>query len=257
MSRAGKEAAAIVLDCHDYGESDRIVIFFCQGLGRMTGIAKGAKRSQKRFVNKLEIFSSLFLHYTESKNGNLAFIAEAELVESFLSLRQNASLFIVATAMRESVLIATHDLEGDDGIFDLLQWGLHSLESQQPAMTVLTFFQIKFLEQIGYRPNLESCLQCKQPFVGATRYGFDSRQGSLLCQHCQGTKSDSTIFPLFPGTIKILESAQNQPLHRLHRLHLSGSGICESLSFLYHYQRHLLQQDIYSLKILSDAHWQI
>lgn len=255
MSESSKESAAIVLDCHDHGESDLIITFYCQGIGRMTGIAKGAKRSQKRFVNKLELFSSLSLRYTQAKTSNLAFIVEAELLESFLRLRQSMPLYMAATVIRELTLAATRDLEGDDGLFSLLQWALQALDSQRPALTVLVLFQIKFFELIGYRPNLGSCLRCDQPFGAVRDYGFDSRAGSIVCRPCQGELGQAAIVPLSRGTIKFLDSAQNQPLGRLHRLHLSRSGLHEALSLLYHYGRHLLQREIYSLKSLSDAHW--
>ncbi|MDO8947162.1 MAG: DNA repair protein RecO [Desulfocapsaceae bacterium] len=254
MSESSKESAAIVLDCQDHGESDQIVTFYCQNIGRMTGIAKGAKRSQKRFVNKLELFSLLSIRYTESRSGNLAFINEAELVESFIRLRQSMSLYLAATVVRELTLVATRDLEGDDGFFSLLQWGLQALDSRRPALTVLVFFQIKFYEQIGYRPNLGCCVHCNQPFNATQEYGFDSRAGGIVCRGCQGERGPATL-PLARGTIKILQSAQNQPLDRLHRLHLSGSGLREALSLLYQYGRHLLQREICSLKVLSDAQW--
>jgi DNA repair protein RecO (recombination protein O) len=257
MPRTREKVAAIVLDGRDYGESDQIVTFFCQELGRMSGIAKGAKRSQKRFVNKLELFSSLSLHYSVSRQGNLAFIAEAELVDSFLNLRKNPHLFLIASVMRELIMAATRDLEGDDGIFALFEWGLQSLQARQPALTILSFFQIRFLEKIGYRPHLHSCCQCKQPFRETIRYSFDNRHGGLVCEQCQDQEMTPLAKPLSPGTIKILEAAQNCPLHRLHRLHLSGFSVGESLSFLHRYQQHLLQRDICSLKLLGEASWQI
>lgn len=256
MSESSKESAAIVLDCRDHGESDLIVTFFCQGIGRMTGIAKGAKRSQKRFVNKLELFSSLFLRYTEAKNSNMAFIVEAELLESFLSLRQNMPLYMAATVIRELTLVSTRDLEGDNGLFSLLLWTLESLVTRRPTMTIVALFQLKFFEQIGYRPNFSSCLRCNQPFDTAQDYGFESRAGSIICSRCQQRQRQASIMPLARGTIKFLESAQNQPLDRLPRLHLSRPALHEALALLYQYGRHLLQREIYSLKTLSDGHWQ-
>jgi len=311
MSPTSKEIAAIVLDCQDHGESDQIVTFFCEDIGRMTGIAKGAKRSQKRFVNKLELFSSLRLRYTESRRSNLVFIVEAELVDSFLRLRQNTSLYMAATVIRELTLSATRDLEGDDGFFALLQWGLRTMDGQRlhasrdvkyrkrpplngcscalsgaapkisrppligvpgrrplvphfrseghsslpvqlSVMNILALFQIKFFEQIGYRPNLDSCLRCHQPFSVAHEYGFDSRGGGIVCGRCQNEQGQSSVLPISRGTIKILASAQDQPLHRLHCLQLSGSGLREALSLLTHYGHHLLQREICSLKPFSD-----
>jgi len=255
MSEPGKESAAIVLDCYDHGEADQIVTFYSRDSGRMTGIAKGAKRSQKRFVNKLELFSLLSIRYTEPRRGNMVFIVEAELLESFIRLRQSMPLYMAATVIRELTLVATRELDGDDGFFSLLHWALQSLETGRPAMTVLALFQIKFFEQIGYRPNLSSCLRCNQPFGAIRGYGFDSRAGSIVCRCCQTEREQAPVLPLSQGTIKILASAQNQPLNRLHRLHLSGSSLHEALSLLYHYGRHLLQREICSLKLLRDVHW--
>jgi DNA repair protein RecO (recombination protein O) len=258
MSGLSKESAAIVLDCYDHGESDRIVTFFCQDIGRMTGIAKGAKRSQKRFVNKLELFSLLSVRYTESYTSNLAFIVEAELVESFLRLRQNMSLYVAATVIRELTLAATREMEGDDGIFSLLRWGLQSLDAGRGginALTVLALYQIKFFERIGYRPHLGSCLRCNQPLAADQDYGFDSRRGGLVCKGCQGEGNGGIVTHLSQGTIKILRSAQDQPLDRLHRLQLSALGAREALALLHYYGRHLLQREICSLKLLSDADW--
>ncbi|MCP4714472.1 MAG: DNA repair protein RecO, partial [Deltaproteobacteria bacterium] len=48
---------AIVLQTIDYAEYDRIVSLYTKDYGRIRGIAKGAKRSQKRFGGTLEPFT--------------------------------------------------------------------------------------------------------------------------------------------------------------------------------------------------------
>ena len=68
------ESGAIVLDTTDHGESDLIVTLFCQESGRVTAIAKGAKRSKKRFVNKLEFFTYLQVNYQQKNEQVLAFL---------------------------------------------------------------------------------------------------------------------------------------------------------------------------------------
>ena len=54
--RTSHKTEAIVLRCLDYGESDRIVTFYTRDYGKLRGIAKGARRSRKRFANALELF---------------------------------------------------------------------------------------------------------------------------------------------------------------------------------------------------------
>jgi DNA repair protein RecO len=48
---------AIIMRVKDVGESDLLVTFFTPQRGRLKGVAKGARKSRKRFVNALDLFS--------------------------------------------------------------------------------------------------------------------------------------------------------------------------------------------------------
>ena len=48
------QTPAIVLTVKDFGEADRLVTFLTPARGRLTGLAKHAKKSRKRFANVLE-----------------------------------------------------------------------------------------------------------------------------------------------------------------------------------------------------------
>ncbi|MCZ6822253.1 MAG: DNA repair protein RecO, partial [Deltaproteobacteria bacterium] len=50
---------ALVLRTFDLAESDRLVHLYTEDLGRVSAIAKGARRSQRRFPGTLEIFNLL------------------------------------------------------------------------------------------------------------------------------------------------------------------------------------------------------
>ncbi len=250
-SKQQLETPAVVLDCWDHGESDLIVTFFCQGLGRLTGIAKGAKRSKKRFVNKLELFSSLKIRHTVPASHRLSFIAEAELHESFLKLRRNFSCYIAATTIREFLLLATRETEGDEEIYPLLIWALHSLENGSQPQTILVFFLIRLFSAIGYSPRLHRCEKCSTPIGGTTRYSFSHSTGSVYCSNCQKTVP-ANAERLTPGTVKTLTTALTSPLNRLHRLGLSPNSRYEALNLLHAYGRQLFQRDIISWKALQN-----
>jgi DNA repair protein RecO (recombination protein O) len=246
-----KETAAIVLDCRDQGESDKIVTFFCQQVGRLSGIAKGAKRSKQRFVNKLELFSSLHLTYSLPRNGSLAFIVAADLKSSFLNLRKNIALYNAATVIREFVLIGVSEKERDDRIFETLVWALQGLDEKRPCLPVVVIFLIRFFEYIGYRPDLSQCLHCGRLVSAQGRYGFNYTTGCLICATCSNQGFQASI-PLSHGTIKLLANIQNQPLERLHRLQFSALALEESLNMLHRFGRQLFQRDIHSWETLKN-----
>lgn len=247
MAAQARETDALVLNCTEHGESDLIVTLFCQDVGRLTAIAKGAKKSKRRFVNKLELFSFLHITYEQKANRSLAFFADAELHTSFLRLRQNLELYSVASVIREFLLIGVRENEPDINIFRLSLWALHNLDQQQSPMTVLALFLIRFYDYVGYRPDLQTCAQCSSLITGEHRYSFDTASGRIVCSACNphGKKG----LPLSHGTIKMLRSAQDQPLKRLHRLKISGSILYEAISLLHGYGNQLFQRDVISWKI--------
>jgi DNA repair protein RecO (recombination protein O) len=243
------ETEAIVLDSTDHGESDLILTLFSQEFGRLSAIAKGAKKSKKRFVNKLELFSFLHITYQQKTNNSLAFLLEAELHTSFLNIRQNLELYGIASVIREFLLIAVKEGEPDIRIFRLSLWALHHLDRKQPPKTVLTLFLIQFFDYVGYRPGLESCVNCHAQVARHDRYIFDPISGGVICSTCNPRLPRG--LPLSHGTIKMLQSAQDQPLDRLHRLKISGSILKEALSLLHSYGQQLFQRDIVSWRLLQ------
>ena len=55
-----RETEAMVLRSHPLGESDRIVTFLTRSSGKVRGVAKGARRSRRRFGSNLEPLSQMF-----------------------------------------------------------------------------------------------------------------------------------------------------------------------------------------------------
>lgn len=247
MVAHARETDAIVLHCTEHGESDLIVTLFCQDVGRLSAIAKGAKKSKKRFSNKLELFSFLHITYQQKANRTLAFLVDAELHTCFLRIRQNLELYSIASVIREFLLYGVRENEPDGKIFRLSLWALHNLDQRHPPVTVLSLFLIRFFEHIGYRPDLQTCARCNSQISTGNRYNFDPTSGRLICSSCHPHAPQGR--PLSHGTIKILRLAQDLPIERLHRLKMSGNILNETIQLLENYGNHLFQREIVSWKL--------
>ncbi len=242
------EAEAIVLDTTEHGESDLIITFFSQKTGRLSAIAKGAKRSKKRFVNKLEIFTFLQISYEQKNNRSLAFLNEAELHNVFPNLRTHFEQYLAASIVREFLLLGIKDSEPEEKIFRLSLWALHNLNKGFPPKPILALFLIHYFGHIGYRPDLESCGFCENRISKRMRYSFDSASGRLVCGSCSGYKRYG--MEISHGTIKLLHTAQNLPLERLHRVKATGPILKEALTLLHNFGRQIFQRDIVSWRLL-------
>lgn len=235
----------LVLCVTDHGESDKIVTFFSQELGKVTGIAKGAKRSKQRFVNKLEEFSLLQIIYRAPRREGLLFLVEAELEEAFLSLRNNFRRYTVAMYVVELVLRFTREHDPDREVFNLLNWALLSLEKGTAPLQTGILFHLRLLGAAGYQPDLSRCGFCGKEVKAPASFSLHPGSGSLICDTCRKNNSHPSA-SLSIQTLKFLDYAQRLELNNLDRLRIPGKNTYEALFFLYQYTRHLLQQELQS-----------
>ena len=68
---------AILLRRMDYGDFDVIITFFTLNRGKLSLIAKSAKKSVKRFAGILELFSVLEVVAGSGRNKGLSVLQEA------------------------------------------------------------------------------------------------------------------------------------------------------------------------------------
>ena len=71
---------AIILRTRAYAESDKIVTFLSDDAGKLTGIAKGAKNSRRRFANCLDPFTRVRVHFRTRPGASLVFMDSCDLL---------------------------------------------------------------------------------------------------------------------------------------------------------------------------------
>ncbi|MEN8143001.1 MAG: DNA repair protein RecO, partial [Thermodesulfobacteriota bacterium] len=238
---------AVVIGLKTYGESDKIVTFYSKKRGKMSGIAKGARRSLKRFVNKLELFTELEILFTDSRTSSLVRLDEAELINPFPALRENYDRYTAAALVCELTLHWTRENDPDHQLFELLTWALGTIENRQrPASWGAIFFNIKLLTLLGYKPYLDGCTECGSLSPDHGPYRFTTTHNGLICHKCEKKDGLSTQ----PGlrfslsTIRFLQKAQELPLNRLERLHFTPEAVREAISMLKLYGNSILQREI-------------
>ncbi|MEA1933502.1 MAG: DNA repair protein RecO [Thermodesulfobacteriota bacterium] len=238
---------AVVLKVTDHGESDKIVTFCSPIRGKLTGIAKGAKRSKKRFVNKLEIFSHLNITYVENGRSTLLRIDQAELILSFPSLRKNYKRYTAASLICEQMLYWIKENDGDKELFELLIWALESLENGKSVVGTVILFHIRMFTILGFQPRISGCIHCGRADHEGAPYRFNMGRSDLICKKCGSDAGvQGTLISI--NTVKLLEKAQELPLHKLGRLKFSTGPAKEAIALLKGYGRHLLQRETHSWK---------
>lgn len=198
-----ERTVAIVLRARAHGESDKIVTFLTRNWGKVTGIAKGAKRSRRRFANVLEPFTHVQLRFRPSRADDLAFIFGCEIVRSFRAPGRDLQRYAFASYLAELIDVMIAGRESGEETFALLLHGLTALEEchQLPPL-FLPAFELLLLAYTGYAPNVEGCQQCGFPIPGKTPVVFSPSLGGLLCVRCYG-RGGATLL-LSEETLRLL-----------------------------------------------------
>ncbi len=241
-------AEAIVLKTLDYGENDRIVTVFSREQGQISGIAKHARHSTRRFGGALDIFTRLEIHYGLRQRSGLVRIDFVDILDPFLDIRRSVTRILYATHLLDMVLHTTKPGEVMAPLFDLLCQQLSALAMGEPVRSFIPRFDLTLFALIGFAPNVDQCgrsgrkLRADEPLWLSLRSGF-------FCDPSMLEPAEATL-KLSLETSKLLRSVARLPLDDATRIEFSPRALKEALHFADCYLKLHLGRSIRSDRIL-------
>jgi DNA repair protein RecO (recombination protein O) len=236
----------------EHGDYDKIITFFTSKRGKTSLIAKGAKKSVKRFAGVLELFSVIDLVWSYGRGRGLPIIKEASLVQPFERIRTNVTKTAYASYWCELVSLWMEEGHRQVIVYRLLEHALGELNSDgMPERALHIVFLLRFMSISGFGAGISECNVCGTPVERFDRSEvvFDVRRGGVLCEKCARNRTDPLALSM--GTVKVLQWALNAPLERLNRLRFSRQAIEESLRMIEAFVPYHLGKETKSLKFLK------
>jgi DNA repair protein RecO (recombination protein O) len=204
---------AICIRAIDYSETSQIVTFFTRATGKISAIAKGSKRPKSAFDGPIEIFSHGQIVFSDSNKEKLATLTEFEQQSSFTNLANNLFAMNCSLFAAELVNNLTDDYDPHPELFDsFLQFLQNINESQVTSretrdtrheLSLLILFQLALLKEVGLRPILNACANCKTRYerrATSDEFYFSSSANGLICRDCEAS---------FPDKIRLTKNAAN------------------------------------------------
>ncbi len=219
-------AEAIVLRHSDWGEADRLLWLFTRESGKIRAIAKGVRKPRSRKAGHLEPFTRVTLLLAQGRD--LPIVTQAEMVESHLPLREDLQRMGYAAYVVELLDRFSYEEGENVQMFRLLADTLNRLcQDAQPAF-VVRYYEMRFLDLVGFRPQLRQCMGCGREIRPEDQY-FSAAQGGLLCPKC------GEHFPgahsITMGAVRFLRHIQRSTYEEAARLPLK-KGIDDELERL-------------------------
>ena len=239
----------LVLRLRDLGESDLLVDLFTAQKGRVTALAKGARRSRRRFMGLLVAVHLLEMELAPTKKGGDLFRLEAaRLAEHFWGLRQDWRRFLAAGPVVELLLRGVAPLDPHPGALELALNVLERLSratSPREMASLLVVFLTRLTPELGYGLHLSTCLHCGRPAQSGDGWHL-SLAGGAVCPSCPPGRG---ALPAPLGLIKGLGAALSLEPGALGRLSLPASLLPVALRYLALFWRATLDHDLASLDL--------
>ena len=183
----------LVIRTADWSESSRIATFFSKESGKLKGIAKGGKRIKSQFDNGLDLLTQCRLIILRKSTGGLDLITEAQVINKFSGITKSIHALHAAYHIAELLDVWTEIDDPHPNLYDACIQTLETLGNlgkthQNQAIQIplisssLMSFEMATLEELGVKPELEFCTECKKQ--AGESIVFSPSGGGVKCRQC-------------------------------------------------------------------------
>lgn len=232
-------AEAVVLRHSDWGEADRILTLYTRQMGKVRGIAKGARKMRSRKAGHVEPFTHVNLQLARGRE--MFIVTQAEAIDPYLRLRDDLVRVGYASYIIELLDRFTYDEDENPSLFRLLTDTLSRLNAEPDPTLAIRYYEIRLLDLLGYRPQLFKCANCESEIRAEDQY-FSASQGGALCPKCGSSAADAR--PVSMQALKYLRHFQRSSYTQATRARLSPSLNREIEQLMQYYLTYILERGL-------------
>lgn len=209
-ARAAVSTLAFTLRSQPFRDSDLIVTLFTQELGKVSALARAARRSQRRFAGALGQLVVAQVELSRSPRAELWTLESASVERQWLELASDVAALAHASyaveLVRELLPAETPEPEAFALVVEL--WD--SLGAGASAAG-LRYLELQLLSLAGTPPALESCAACGANLAATQACLFDPARGGAMCSTCAPHSRGAGARPLSSAARRYLQAVAAAP----------------------------------------------
>ena len=208
----------LVIRSVDYREADKILTVLTEEQGRITVGARGVRRKNARHSAACQLFAYASMTLIE-RQGRYT-LTDSEVLLQFHGLSADIDKLALASYMAELLGTEGEDNPAGGAAVRLAVNCLYALSRDMaPVGLVKPVFELRWLAESGYRPQLTDCPVCgTRPSHGR----FNLYEGRLYCGGCGSRAGD---VPLDEGALQAARFLLDCPLREIFSFRLSEEGL--------------------------------
>lgn len=245
-----EKTPAIILKTHTFSESSKIVRLYTQDFGKVSVLAKGARRPKSPFHAVLETGYQVEVIYYYKENRELQTLSQCDLINSFSGIHEKYERTAAAMAILELMLSSMIGDESNLSLFHRIVETFNALNGANKLYKQYYWnFAFHLLRNLGFEFNVEHCVLCGTKITGK-RFSVLLKKGGILCSSCN--KNEMLDFSVSAETAKLIDRYNvilpdivsryvpssnavreiDELLHRFMLFHLEGYKKPQSLNLL-------------------------
>ena len=172
-----------------YGEADAVVTLFTEELGKVPAMARGARKSRRRFAAALEPMNTLNIALDERPGAELFGLREATVFTPRTHVLSDLDRMNAAGKALRWARGGSPNRTREPGVWlelELLLDRLNDAADPLPPGTHLAASGLRLLRHFGYGLELDACVRCGRPCDPGRSAYVDAGAGGLICQACGG-----------------------------------------------------------------------
>jgi DNA repair protein RecO (recombination protein O) len=192
----------------DVFETSRVLTLFTRELGKVSALAKGARRLRSPFQAGLDLLSVCDIVLLHKASEALDLLTEAVLLERFDSLRRDLAALYAGYYVAELLNDLTDSHDPHPKLYDAAEVTLRHLGDAPLRPRRVLRFELACLRELGLMPALEDCVHCGSHVEArGDAVAFGLATGGVLCTDCRpGQPHVTTLSGRTLETIRILAS---------------------------------------------------
>jgi DNA repair protein RecO (recombination protein O) len=174
----------------DVFETSLVVTLFTRELGKVSALAKGARRLKSPFQGGLDLLGLCDMVVLHKASEALDLVTEAAPLERFASLRRDLAALYAGYYVAELLAELTDFHDPHPKLFDAAVVTLRHLGDPVLRARRVFRFELACLRELGLMPALDACASCGAAVAGGDGDGgqavaFGLATGGVLCPDCR------------------------------------------------------------------------
>ena len=182
---AAEQCTAIVLRTVEFSETSLVVTLMTRELGRVSAIAKGARRPKGPFEGSLDLLAVCRVVVLPKNSDSLDLLTEAKLHRRFRGAERSLPRLYAGYYLAELLRLSTDDHDPHPDVYDLTIRCLREIDGDGDVATTLAYFDVQLLRMLGHAPGIDRCTDCGGRPPRSSRVAFSLSAGGIVCDRCR------------------------------------------------------------------------